>query len=293
MQKKDDVVNSVTVGLVQMSVSQDTDANLKNAVKRIGEAAKRGAQIVCLPELFRSRYFCQEEDVENFNLAEQIPGETTEALSKAAKENGVVVVAGIFEKRARGLYHNSAVVIDADGKIVGKYRKMHIPDDPHYYEKFYFSPGDLGFNSYDTRYGRIGVLICWDQWYPEAARLIALSGAQIIFYPTAIGSLPEDGDDARRTQLSAWETIQRSHGIANGIFIASVNRSGTEDKINFWGSSFVSGPLGETVAKAGGKEEILLAKCNFDSIDETRHWWPFLRDRRIDAYKGLSSRFLD
>ncbi len=285
--------DQVTLALIQMSVSADAKANLANAIKRIGEAAAKGAQIVCLPELFRSLYFCQEEDASNFSLAEAIPGETTAALSRAARKSGVVIIAGVFEKRARGLYHNSAVVIDADGRLLGTYRKMHIPDDPHFYEKFYFAPGDLGFKAYKTRYGTIGILICWDQWYPEAARLTALRGAQILFYPTAIGSLPGE-ERAAKEMRAAWETIQRSHGIANGVFVAAVNRVGAEGEMDFWGSSFVSGPFGEVIAKAGpSRDEILIAKCDLGKIDSTRHDWPFLRDRRIDAYDGIASRFLD
>ncbi len=288
-QRKDEV----TIGLVQMSMSEDPEANLEKAVKMTKDAAGKGAEVVCLPELFRSQYFCQEEDQENFKLAEGIPGETTQALSMAAKDNGTAIIAGIFEKRARGLYHNSAVVIDSSGKLLGTYRKMHIPDDPHYYEKFYFTPGDLGFKAFDTVHGKLGTLICWDQWYPEAARLTALLGAQIIFYPTAIGWFPEEEESTKEMQ-SAWETIQRAHGIANGVFVAAVNRVGKEGKINFWGSSFVSGPFGETLAKASSdKEEVLIARCDLGRIDSTRQGWPFLRDRRIDAYKGVSSRFLD
>lgn len=287
--KKDDV----TIALIQMSVSEDTDANLEKAVKRIGEAAKKGANIICLPELFRSQYFCKEENEENFRLAETIPGQTTEAISKVAKKNGVAVIAPIFEKRTRGLYHNSAAVIDSDGSMAGMYRKMHIPDDPSYYEKFYFTPGDLGFKAHKTAFGKVGVLICWDQWYPEAARLTSLLGAQILFYPTAIGWYPDE-QYATNDMQSAWETIQRSHGIANGVFVAAVNRVGTEGKMKFWGSSFISGPFGEIIAKASSdKEEILMAKCDLGLIDTTRHGWPFLRDRRIDAYKGITSRFLD
>ena len=240
-----------------------------------------------------SEYFCQEEDPENFKLAEPIPGPTTDAISKAAKDNNVSVIAGIFEKRARGLYHNSAAVIDNSGKLLGVYRKMHIPDDPHYYEKLYFAPGDLGFKAFDTEYGKLGTLICWDQWYPEAARLTALLGAQILFYPTAIGWFPEEEESTKEMQ-DAWQTIQRAHGIANGVFVVAVNRVGKEGKINFWGSSFVSGPFGEIIAKASAdKEEVLVVKCDLSKIDATRHGWPFLRDRRIDAYKGVSSRFLD
>lgn len=288
-QRKDEV----TIGLVQMSMSEDTDANLKKAVKLTKDAASKGAEVVCLPELFRSQYFCQEEDPENFKLAEGIPGETTQTLSMAAKDNGTAIIAGIFEKRTRGLYHNSAVVIDSSGKLLGTYRKMHIPDDPHYYEKFYFAPGDLGFKAFDTVHGKLGTLICWDQWYPEAARLTALLGAQIIFYPTAIGWFPEEEESTKEMQ-SAWETIQRAHGIANGVFVAAVNRVGKEGKINFWGSSFISGPFGEILAKASSdKEEVLIARCDLGRIDSTRQGWPFLRDRRIDAYKGVSSRFLD
>ncbi len=285
-------VHEVTIGLIQMSMSEDPSANLDKAVKKIDEAAKKGAQIVCLPELFRSQYFCQEENEENFNLSEAIPGETTAAVSEAAKRNGVSVIAGIFEKRARGLYHNSAVVIDSDGSIVDKYRKMHIPDDPHYYEKFYFAPGDLGFRAQATKHGKIGVLICWDQWYPEAARLTAMMGANILFYPTAIGWYPTEQESTQEMR-TAWETIQRAHGIANGVFVAAVNRVGQEGKIKFWGSSFVSGPFGEMIAKADDKEDILIAKCDMSRVDATRHGWPFLRDRRIDAYGGLTSRFLE
>ncbi len=285
--------DEVTIGLIQMSMGSDPEANLGKALKRIKEAASRGAQVICLPELFKSQYFCQEEDNENFNLAETIPGNTTNAISRAAKESDATVIAGIFEKRARGLYHNSSVVVDSSGKLVGVYRKMHIPDDPHYYEKFYFTPGDLGFKAFDTKHGKLGTLICWDQWYPEAARLTALLGAQILFYPTAIGWFPEEEESTKEMQ-SAWETMQRAHGIANGVFVAAVNRVGREGKINFWGSSFVSGPFGEMIAKASpDKEEILIARCDLGKIDATRQGWPFLRDRRIDAYKGITSRFLD
>lgn len=285
--------DEVTVALIQMSMGKDTKANLDKAVNKIGEAAKKGAEVVCLPELFRSQYFCQEENAENFNLAETIPGETTEAISKAAKKNGVAVIAGIFEKRTRGLYHNSAAVIDSNGSIAGTYRKMHIPDDPHFYEKFYFTPGDLGFKVHSTAYGKLGVLICWDQWYPEAARITSLLGAQILFYPTAIGWLPGEDESVKEMQ-SAWEIVQRAHGISNGVFVASVNRVGNEGEMKFWGSSFISGPFGEVLAKASpDKEEILIARCDLSRIDTTRHGWPFLRDRRIDSYKGITSRFLD
>ncbi len=291
--KSESKPSDITIGLIQMSSGEDTGANLKKAVKKIEDAAEKGAQLICLPELFRSQYFCQEEDPGKFDLAESIPGETTKAISEVAKRKKVAVVAGIFEKRAQGLYHNSAVVIDSDGSIVGKYRKMHIPDDPHYYEKFYFAPGDLGFKAHKTSYGNVGVLICWDQWYPEAARLTSLLGSQVIFYPTAIGYFPEE-KKAMEGMRDAWETIQRSHAIANGVFVASVNRVGREGTTNFWGSSFVAGPFGEILAKASAdKEETLIAKCDLKSIDETRHAWPFLRDRRIDAYHGIDSRFLE
>ena len=258
------------------------------------EAGKKGAQIVCLQELFRSRYFCQSEDQRCFNLAETIPGPSTDRLGALARELQIVIVASLFEKRSAGIYHNTAVVIDADGAIAGKYRKMHIPDDPLYYEKFYFTPGDLGFPSFQTRYARVGALVCWDQWFPEGARLAALSGAQILFYPTAIGWIPNEPRAAAQRQRDAWELIQRSHAIANGVYVASVNRVGREGKIKFWGRSFVAGPLGEIVARAGGeREQILLARCDLDRIEETRQSWPFLRDRRIDAYAPLLSRALE
>ncbi len=287
--KKDEI----TVALIQMGMSKNPEDNTVKALQMVEEAAKKGADVICLPELFRSEYFCQEENSENFSLAETIPGSTTNAISGVAKKTNSTIIAGIFEKRTRGLYHNSAVVINGSGKIAGIYRKMHIPDDPHYYEKFYFTPGDIGFKAFFTEHGKLGVLICWDQWYPEAARLTALQGAQILFYPTAIGWFPEEEESVREMQ-NAWETIQRSHGIANGVFVAAVNRVGTEGKIKFWGSSFISGPFGEIIAKASpDKEEILIAKCDLGKIDETRHGWPFLRDRRIDAYKGIISRFID
>ncbi len=285
--------DEVTIALIQMSLGDDPKANLEKALKKIDEAARKGADVICLPELFKSRYFCDEEDAQNFKLAETIPGETTQAISKAARKANASVIAGIFEKRAKGLYHNSAAVIDSSGKLVGIYRKMHIPDDPGYYEKYYFSPGDLGFKAFQTKHGRIGVLICWDQWYPEAARLTALQGAQIIFYPTAIGYFKEEKETAT-DMMSAWETIQRSHAIANGVFVVAVNRVGTEGKTTFWGSSFVADPFGVVIAKASkDKEETIIVKCDMGIIEDTRHTWPFLRDRRIDAYKGITSRFLD
>ena len=277
-----------------MSCDQSPQANLKKAISRIGEAAKRGAQIICLQELFRSQYFCQTEDIELFKLAETIPGPSTEALSKVARKHRIVIVASLFEKRTAGIYHNTAVMIDADGKLAGKYRKMHIPDDPLYYEKFYFTPGDLGFQTHKTAYGNIGTLVCWDQWFPEAARLTALSGAEFLFYPTAIGWLPEEAEEMNQAQHAAWETIQRAHAIANGIFVVVVNRVGREGKLTFWGQSFVADPFGRIIAKASAdKEEVLVVKCDLKLIEQTRQNWPFLRDRRIDAYQGLGLRFGD
>src|SRR5713101_669826 len=287
-------LNSVGVGLVQMSCDPKPATNLKKAIARFGEAAKKGAQIVCVQELFRSQYFCQTEDIELFNLAETIPGPSTDALREVARQKRVVIVASLFEKRTAGIYHNTAVIIDADGKIAGKYRKMHIPDDPLYYEKFYFTPGDLGFQTHQTKYARVGTLVCWDQWFPEAARLTALSGAQILFYPTAIGWLPKEKKEVNEGQHSAWETIQRAHAIANGIYVVVVNRVGREGKLNFWGQSFVADPFGRVIAKASAdKEEVLIVDCDLKKIKETRQNWPFLRDRRIDSYDGLSCRFLE
>ena len=284
----------ITVGLVQMSCDQSPDANMQKAISRIGEAAKKGAQIICLQELFRSQYFCQTEDIELFKLAETIPGPSTEALGKVARKHKVVIVASLFEKRAAGIYHNTAVMIDADGSIAGKYRKMHIPDDPLYYEKFYFTPGDLGFQTHQTAYGNIGTLVCWDQWFPEAARLTALGGAQFLFYPTAIGWLPEEEEEMNQAQHAAWETIQRAHAIANGVFVVVVNRVGHEGKLTFWGQSFVADPFGRIIGKASwDKEEVLLVPCDLKLIEQTRQNWPFLRDRRIDAYQGLGFRYGD
>lgn len=288
------VKERVKLGLIQMSTTDNPAANLARALERIESAADKGAQIVCLQELFRSRYFCQNEDQRNFKLAEAIPGPSTEALCAVAHKKEIVIVASLFERRSAGIYHNTAVVIDADGSIAGTYRKMHIPDDPLYYEKFYFTPGDLGFPSFQTRYAKIAALVCWDQWFPEGARSAALSGAQILFYPTAIGWIPNEPRTVAQNQRSAWELIQRSHAIANGVFVASVNRVGREGKIKFWGHSFVAGPFGEIVAHAGGeREEILLAECVLGKIEETRQSWPFLRDRRIDAYGPLLSRTLE
>ena len=284
----------VKLGLIQMSTSESPVANVAKAIERVDLAARKGAQIVCLQELFRSRYFCQSEDARHFKLAESIPGPSTEALGALARKRSIVIVASVFEKRSAGIYHNTAVIIDADGSIAGQYRKMHIPDDPLYYEKFYFTPGDLGFPSFQTRYAKVGALVCWDQWFPEGARLAALSGAQILFYPTAIGWIPKEPRTVALSQRNAWELIQRSHALANGVYVASVNRVGREGKIKFWGCSFVAGPFGEIVAHANGdREEVLVATCDLRKIDETRQSWPFLRDRRIDAYGSLQSRFLD
>ncbi len=288
------VNGKVTLGLIQMSAGDSPSANLEKALERVEQAAKKRAQIVCLQELFRSRYFCQSENHRNFKLAEPIPGPTTEALGALAREREIVIVASLFERRAAGIYHNTAVIIDADGSIAGIYRKMHIPDDPLYYEKFYFTPGDLGFPSFQTRYAKIAALVCWDQWFPEGARLAALSGAQILFYPTAIGWIPKEPRAVAQQQRAAWELIQRSHAVANGVYVASVNRVGREGKIKFWGNSFVAGPLGEIVSRAGGeREEILLARCDLGKIEATRQSWPFLRDRRIDAYGSLLARATD
>jgi N-carbamoylputrescine amidase len=286
--------SKIVVGLVQMTCEPEPAVNLARAVARIEEAARKGANIVCLQELFRSRYFCQTEDIEMFELAETIPGPSTEELARIARNNDVVVIASLFEKRAAGLYHNTAVVLDSDGRIAGKYRKMHIPDDPLYYEKFYFTPGDLGFKTHSTNSGNLGVLVCWDQWFPEAARLTALSGAQFLFYPTAIGWLPDEDDEMNTAQHQAWETIQRAHAIANGVYVVVTNRVGQEGKLRFWGQSFVADPFGRIIAKASsGEEEVLIVECDLGAIEKTRQNWPFLRDRRIDAYDGLRYRFLE
>jgi N-carbamoylputrescine amidase len=291
------VSQSVTLGLVQSRCTLDPDENLRRAIRSTRDAKAKGAQIVCLPELFRSQYFCQTEDHRNFDLAEPVPGPSTSALGGVASELGVVIVASLFERRAEGLYHNTAAIIDADGSYLGKYRKMHIPDDPQYYEKFYFTPGDLGFRAWDTRFGRIGVLVCWDQWYPEAARLTALAGAQILFYPTAIGWLPAEKAEHGAQQQAAWETIQRSHAIANGVYVCAVNRVGHEGDsaagLEFWGGSFVSDPGGRILAQAGEGEEVVVVTCDLSKVDASRTHWPFLRDRRIDAYADLTKRYLD
>jgi N-carbamoylputrescine amidase len=287
-----------TVGLIQKKCSPDPKDNLDRTIAGIREAAKRGAQIICLQELFRTQYFCREENHDSFDLAEPIPGPTTDALGKLAAALGVVIVASLFERRAAGLYHNTAAVLDADGSLAGIYRKMHIPDDPLYYEKFYFTPGDLGVPSFDTRHGRIAAQICWDQWYPEGARLASLRGASVVLYPTAIGWHPSEKSQYGAAQLDAWRTIQRSHAIANGIFVAAVNRVGFEGPpdsgIEFWGSSFVADPFGQVIAQASAdKEEILIAECDPRRMEEVRRNWPFLRDRRTDAYAPLLERWLD
>jgi N-carbamoylputrescine amidase len=288
----------VRVALIQQQAADSKQKNLETTLQRIHAAADQGAQIVCTQELFLTRYFCQTEDHAHFALAESIPGPTTDVLTQAARERRIVIVASLFERRAAGLYHNTAVVIDADGTLAGKYRKMHIPDDPLFYEKFYFTPGDLGFRSFPTQYGRVGVLVCWDQWYPEAARLTALTGAQILFYPTAIGWQPPEKEEFGERQHSSWETIQRSHAIANGVFVASPNRVGFEPGpthgIEFWGQSFISDPSGLLLARgSASEEEIVSADCDFSELDVQRTHWPFLRDRRIDAYGGITSRYLD
>jgi N-carbamoylputrescine amidase len=284
------------VGLVQMSCSAEPDANLAKAEERIREAAARGAQIVCVQELFRSQYFCQTEDIETFNLAEPIPGPTSESFTRLARELKIALVGSVFERRMAGVYHNTAFVVDAGGEMLGLYRKMHIPDDPRFYEKYYFAPGDLGFRCFDTRHARIAPLVCWDQWYPEGARLAALGGAQILFYPTAIGFHESDAGEAQHQQ-NAWETIQRSHAIANGVFVASVNRVGHEgpegDGLQFWGGSFVADPQGRILARAGTGEEVLVVECDPARIEEVRRNWPFLRDRRIDAYGEITKRVRD
>jgi N-carbamoylputrescine amidase len=289
----------VTLGLIQSRCSRDPAANFARTLERITAAARRGAQIICTQELFRSHYFCQSEDHRHFKLAEPIPGPSTAVLQQLARRLKVVIIASLFERRGSGLFHNSAAILDADGALLGVYRKMHIPDDPLYYEKFYFAPGDLGFRAWKTRYGKIGVCVCWDQWYPEAARLTALQGAEILFYPTAIGWHPAEKAELGAIQHSAWETIQRSHAIANGCFVAAVNRVGSEKPagepgLEFWGQSFVAGTSGEILAKAAvDEEETLIVPVDLRRVESTRTQWPFLRDRRIDAYDGLARRLID
>jgi len=287
-----------TVGLIQMAVAADPADNLRKAASRVEEAARRGAQVVCLPELYRSHYFCQREDVAMFDLAETVPGPSTEAFAEIARRLGVAIVVPVFERRSSGVYHNSAAVLDADGSTLGLYRKMHIPDDPSYYEKFYFTPGDLGFKSFPTRFGSIGTLICWDQWFPEAARLTAMQGPSVIFYPTAIGWHPHEKAQHGSAQREAWRTVQRGHAVANGIYVAAVNRIGHEVAlpgslgIEFWGSSFIADPQGVIVAEAStDREEILVAEIDLARIDDVRRNWPFFRDRRIGAYGGITQRW--
>jgi N-carbamoylputrescine amidase len=293
------------IGLVQMSATPDPESNLQHAIEQVHEAAERGARVVCLPELFHTQYFCQREDTALFDLAEPIPGPTTGKLAAVAKELGIVLIASLFEKRTPGVYHNTAAVLDADGALRGLYRKMHIPDDPLYYEKFYFTPGDLGFRAFDTQAGRLGTLVCWDQWYPEGARLTALQGAQVLFYPTAIGWHPSEKEQFGKAQHDAWRTIQRAHAIANGVYVAVVNRVGHENGdvrgnaapgagLEFWGGSFISDPFGQVIAEAShDKEEILIGEVDLRRLEDTRRNWPFLRDRRIESYAPITSRIID
>jgi N-carbamoylputrescine amidase len=293
------------VGLVQMSMGPDPEANLEAAINHVRQAARLGANIVCLPELFQAQYFCQREDIRLFDLAEPIPGPTTARLAEVARKERVAIVASLFERRAAGLYHNTAVTVNADGEMISVYRKMHIPDDPLYYEKFYFTPGDLGFKAVDTSFGRIGTLVCWDQWYPEGARLTSLMGAEVLFYPTAIGWHPAEKDEFGAAQYDAWQTIQRAHAIANGVYVAGVNRVGKEhgdirgdraegQGLEFWGGSFLADPFGRIIAKAShDSEEILLGEIDLNLMEDTRRNWPFLRDRRIDAYAPITKRFID
>jgi len=294
-----------TVGLLQMSASSDPDKNLQRAIDKIHQAAARGAQVICLPELFQTQYFCQREDSALFDLAEPVPGPTTNKLSAVAKQLGIVLIASIFERRAAGVYHNTAAIFDADGTLRGLYRKMHIPDDPLYYEKFYFTPGDLGFRAFDTAVGRVGTLVCWDQWYPEGARLTALQGAHVLFYPTAIGWHPAEKAEFGQVQHDAWRTVQRAHAIANGVYVAVVNRVGHETGdirgnaapgagLEFWGGSFLCDPFGRVLAEGShDKEEILTGEVDLRSLEEVRRNWPFLRDRRIDSYAPITNRLID
>lgn len=298
-------MNFYRIALIQMSCSPDPDANLDKAVERIRDAAKEGAKVVCLPELFQTQYFCQREDIALFDLAEPIPGPASQRLCGVARECKMVVIASLFERRTAGIYHNTAAVIQADGGIAGLYRKMHIPDDPLYYEKFYFTPGDLGFKAFDTGMGKIGTLVCWDQWYPEGARLTALKGANVLFYPTAIGWHPAEKAEYGEAQYSAWQTIQRAHAIANGVYVAAVNRVGREHGdirgnrvegpgLEFWGGSFLADPFGQVIAQAPhDREDILIAEIDLRHLETIRRNWPFLRDRRIDAYQPIVQRYLD
>lgn len=279
-----------------MSCSANKDENLQKAINKIKESARQGAQVICLQELFMSLYFCDEENYDNFNLAEAVPGPSTDALIKVAGETGVVIIASLFEKRTQGIYHNTTVVIDADGRYLGKYRKMHIPDDPSYYEKFYFTPGDLGYKVFKTKFAKIGVLICWDQWYPEAARITSLMGADILFYPTAIGWATSQNEATNTEQYNAWQTIQRSHAVANGVHVVSVNRVGTEQNgaMRFWGGSFISNPFGSVLVQGShDKEEVIVQEIDTENTESYRTHWPFLRDRRIDSYQPITNRFID
>ena len=299
------MADSYTVGLVQMACSPDPERNLEHAGEMVREAAGRGAQVVCLPELFLTQYFCQREDASLFDLAEPIPGPTSTRLSQLARQQKIVLIASLFEKRAPGVYHNTAAVFESDGTLLGIYRKMHIPDDPLYYEKFYFTPGDLGFKAFDTHAGKIGALVCWDQWYPEGARLTALRGAQVLFYPTAIGWHPAEKAEFGSAQHDAWRTIQRAHAISNGVYVAVVNRVGHETGnvrgketpgagLDFWGGSFICDPFGQVIAEAShDKEEVLLAAVDLKKMEDVRRNWPFLRDRRIDSYGQITNRMID
>jgi N-carbamoylputrescine amidase len=287
-------MGKVKVGIVQMSCTANKHENLQKAITKVKEAAQKGAQIICLQELFTSLYFCDIEDYDNFKLAEAIPGPSTDELTKVAADLNVVIIASLFEKRAQGVYHNTTAVIDADGAYLGKYRKMHIPDDPGFYEKFYFTPGDLGYKVFKTKFATIGVLICWDQWYPEAARITALMGAEILFYPTAIGWATTQDEATNTEQYNAWQTIQRSHSVANGVYVVSVNRVGEEAGVNFWGGSFFSNPFGAIIYQAShNNEEVIVQELDLDKSDYYRSHWPFLRDRRIDSYQPITKRLLD
>ncbi|MDF3076403.1 MAG: carbon-nitrogen hydrolase [Sphingobacteriaceae bacterium] len=285
---------NVSIGLVQMSCTANKSENLEKAIAKVKEAAAKGAQIVCLQELFTSLYFCDEENYDNFSLAESIPGSSTDALSEVAKELNVVIIASLFEKRAQGIYHNTTAVLDADGTYLGKYRKMHIPDDPGFYEKFYFTPGDLGYKVFKTKFATIGVLICWDQWYPEAARITSLMGAEVLFYPTAIGWAHTQDEGTNTEQYNAWQTIQRSHAVANGVHVVSVNRVGVEAGIKFWGGSFVANPFGSVIYQASHTdEEVIVQEVDLAKTDSYRTHWPFMRDRRIDSYQQITKRYID
>ncbi|AYL94033.1 carbon-nitrogen hydrolase [Mucilaginibacter celer] len=287
-------MSKVKVGIVQMSCTADKQQNLQKAIVKVREAAQKGAQIVCLQELFTSLYFCDEENYDNFKLAEAIPGPSTDELSKVAAELNVVIIASLFEKRAQGVYHNTTAVLDADGAYLGKYRKMHIPDDPGFYEKFYFTPGDLGYKVFNTKFARVGVLICWDQWYPEAARITALMGADVLFYPTAIGWATTQDEATNVEQYNAWQTIQRSHAVANGVHVVSVNRVGEEAGVKFWGGSFFANPFGAIIHQTThDQEEVIVRELDLDKSDYYRSHWPFLRDRRIDSYQPITKRLLD